>query len=840
MTQAVFGGSFQTGRGEPQGGGLQPCCGSALRLAVALCVAASLLGARAGELARHMGDLPEGMDPGTISRRITDQFLTTRPENYKPAGYHGNGGYGWNRIVQYSVVSTWLNGLTCAQLTKDDYRKNRLIGLFEDFLPYHRLHRIASRPWHVDDTIFGALPLEIYLANGDLRCRDMGLFYADNQWCAPCEESFKERESAPPDVQRVYYNEGYSVQTRLWIDDMYMITVLQSQAYRVTKDRKYIERAAKEMCFYLDRLQLAEGPAKGLFYHAPDVPYVWGRGDGWMAAGMALVLDRLPADSPHRARILAGYRQMMATLLKYQRADGLWCQLVDRPGDARNWGETSCTAMFAYAYMVGLRRGWLDGDAYGPAVRKAYLALCARMDAYGNVSDCCEGTGKRNDLPYYFARRRVNGDPHVQAPMLWIATVLLEEGVGLPQGIRTPATSKLFERRVDPVSGVVSYALCHGKPTDNRQSLYFTIKSMTDDGRYLVFNYTRGNERIGRGPRQVCVADLLAEKVFELPGFAFLETRRNYMIGCRPETGFWRMDLASLGRADAAVRLCETPSALTRLGKVVSLASHLSLTKDREKAFLDAHVRQTASGSTNVTDVYVQGLLTLTTGAFEEWNRETGHIVNHGQLCPADDRLALCAWEAAWEKPGRDYQAKTGWYPRMWLVEPGKATMIPARDRNFASHEVWDDDGRGFSWCGRGRQSPGDYVYHHDLATGRQERICGVPGARHNTLSPDKRYVVCDDAPSTWWRGCSWRVAFWNRETNRGVWVYSTRPALCPREKESRLHPDPHPQFVCRGKYIVSTANNADGHMDLYVTPVAPLVEMTAQAAPNTFGVDGK
>ena len=29
--------------------------------------------------------LPEGTDPATVSRRITDQFLTTRPENYKPA-----------------------------------------------------------------------------------------------------------------------------------------------------------------------------------------------------------------------------------------------------------------------------------------------------------------------------------------------------------------------------------------------------------------------------------------------------------------------------------------------------------------------------------------------------------------------------------------------------------------------------------------------------------------------------------------------------------------------------------------------------------------------------------
>ena len=80
-----------------------------------------------GRLAKWFRDLPEGTDPATISRRVTDQFLTTRPENYKPAGYYGNKGYGWNRIVQYSVVSLWMNAIECARLTGDEYRVGRLV-----------------------------------------------------------------------------------------------------------------------------------------------------------------------------------------------------------------------------------------------------------------------------------------------------------------------------------------------------------------------------------------------------------------------------------------------------------------------------------------------------------------------------------------------------------------------------------------------------------------------------------------------------------------------------------------------------------------------------------------
>lgn len=66
---------------------------------------------------------------------------------------------------------------------------------------------------------------------------------------------------------------------------------------------------------------------------------------------------------------------------------------------------------------------WIDGKA----VRKAWLALCAHLDEHANLSDVCAGTGKKNDLQYYFDRPRVNGDPHGQAPMLWLAAELIKK-----------------------------------------------------------------------------------------------------------------------------------------------------------------------------------------------------------------------------------------------------------------------------------------------------------------------------------------------------------------------------------------------------------------------------
>ena len=112
---------------------------------------------------------------------------------------------------------------------------------------------------HVDWNMFGSLPLELYRVTKEKRYKELGMPYADTQWEIPEDATAEQKEWA---------NKGYTWQTRLWIDDMYMITIVQTQAYKVTKDKKYLDRTAKEMVMYLDELQRPNG----LFYHAPDVP----------------------------------------------------------------------------------------------------------------------------------------------------------------------------------------------------------------------------------------------------------------------------------------------------------------------------------------------------------------------------------------------------------------------------------------------------------------------------------------------------------------------------------------------------------------------------------------
>ena len=358
--------------------------------------------------------------PAQTAAKLSELFLTTSPDLYSPAGYNAPKAYGGSQLVHYSVVSLWVNALECAHLAGDSNLVRRLVAAFEPAYGEKKIWMNAYR--HVDLSIVGAVPLEIAILTGDARAKELGLMYADRQWEEPREGlDWGDRwyDKIPLAERRANWEKGYSPETRLWIDDMYMLTFLQSQAYRLTGERKYIERAGKEMCMYLSKLQRPDG----LFDHAPGAPFAWGRGNGWMAAAMAMNLAQLPGDSEWRPPILAGYVKMMEALLKWQRPNGLWGQLVDDP---ESYDETSATAMFAYAFVEGAKAGVLGAECRVAAAR-AYNALVARLDAYGNLADVCVGTGWKNDRRHYLTRPRANGDPHGQAPLLWLCRALMEE-----------------------------------------------------------------------------------------------------------------------------------------------------------------------------------------------------------------------------------------------------------------------------------------------------------------------------------------------------------------------------------------------------------------------------
>src|ERR1019366_1743301 len=293
------------------------------------------------------GDLtvwPRGAAPQEVGKALAEHFVT---------GTQGE------RFSGYPYVCTFYGAMTFAAPPHADSLRDRLIAKFDPMLPGGS-GRTPQRH-HVDDSIFGVMPLQIAiqtkgLATYDPKYLQLGVSWADRQWGPLADNTPPE---LPQDLHDALVKDGLSPETRLWVDDMYMLTMLQLEVYRATGDRKYLDRDAHEMVAYLDKLQ----QPNGLFFHAPDVKYFWGRGDGWVAAGMAEMLRTLPANHPDRPRILKGYKLMMAALLKYQGADGMWRQLTDHP---EAWPESSSSAMFSFALITGVKHGWLDAPHTAP------------------------------------------------------------------------------------------------------------------------------------------------------------------------------------------------------------------------------------------------------------------------------------------------------------------------------------------------------------------------------------------------------------------------------------------------------------------------------------------
>src|SRR5205823_251517 len=129
--------------------------------------------------------------------------------------------------VTYQEACTWYGALAFAKLSADASLDTRLITRFDPILTPAGAALIPPRD-HVDDRVFGIVPLEIFIHNADQRYLTMGKNLADLQWANTTAD-------------------GITTEARYWVDDMWMITSLQAQAFRATNMAVYLDRAAKTM-----------------------------------------------------------------------------------------------------------------------------------------------------------------------------------------------------------------------------------------------------------------------------------------------------------------------------------------------------------------------------------------------------------------------------------------------------------------------------------------------------------------------------------------------------------------------------------------------------------------
>jgi unsaturated rhamnogalacturonyl hydrolase len=167
-----------------------------------------------------------------------------------------------------------------------------------------------------------------------------------------------------------------------WADGLYMVMPVMTKLHKVTGNPQYLTKL-HEYFTYANSIMYDQ--ETGLYYR--DAKYVypqhkstngqkdfWARGDGWVFAGLAKVLQDLPQNDAHRAEYLAKYRGLAAALKKAQQADGYWTRSLLDPQHAPG-PETSGTAFNTFAYLWGINNGLLDKAEFLPTALKGWQYL---------------------------------------------------------------------------------------------------------------------------------------------------------------------------------------------------------------------------------------------------------------------------------------------------------------------------------------------------------------------------------------------------------------------------------------------------------------------------------
>lgn len=190
-----------------------------------------------------------------------------------------------------------------------------------------------------------------------------------------------------------------------WIDAIQMGGPIFAKMGHLTGEQKYFDKLWA-MYEYTRNEHGDNGmfnPKDGLWWRDQDFdpPYkepngancYWSRGNGWVYAALARIMDEIPADEKHRADYLNDFLTMTKAIKKCQRTDGFWNVSLHDPN---HFGgkETTGTSLFVYGLAWGINHDLLDKAKYLPIVEKAWHAMVKEAVHDNGFLGYVQGTGK--------------------------------------------------------------------------------------------------------------------------------------------------------------------------------------------------------------------------------------------------------------------------------------------------------------------------------------------------------------------------------------------------------------------------------------------------------------
>lgn len=174
-----------------------------------------------------------------------------------------------------------------------------------------------------------------------------------------------------------------------------------TRRYILTGNFKYLDDAVNQFVQYKKWLYMED---KNLMSHVYDLRHnlqtgvAWGRGNGWFIYSLTELLAVLDKNHPQKAFLEDFFRLLAKGYLAHQSPSGRWHQVID---EHDSYLETSCSAMFACAFMRGFRLNLL-GEEYKLSAKKAVEDIVQNcVDENGNVYGVCRGSEFSFSSDYY-------------------------------------------------------------------------------------------------------------------------------------------------------------------------------------------------------------------------------------------------------------------------------------------------------------------------------------------------------------------------------------------------------------------------------------------------------
>jgi rhamnogalacturonyl hydrolase YesR len=274
---------------------------------------------------------------------------------------HDYGIAAWTNATLYIGMAEW------AKIADDSTYYHWLtdIGAVNDWkIPAGFLNYPKYQAYHADELCIG----QFYLNMFDL--------YKDNKLLYSTKERVDWIMNNPPDSVMDISNK----QSWTWSDALFMAPAVYAHMAKIEDNDAYLQFMDKE---YKRTYNFLYDKGNKLFFRdssyfdkteANGNKVFWGRGNGWVAAGLVNILKLLPENAVYRPFYENLFKEFIPRLAALQSSDGFWHASLLDPASYPS-PETSATAFITYSLAYGINKGLLDEKTYMPVLEKSWASL---------------------------------------------------------------------------------------------------------------------------------------------------------------------------------------------------------------------------------------------------------------------------------------------------------------------------------------------------------------------------------------------------------------------------------------------------------------------------------